>query len=177
MRSTWKGLPTPWPQAGLGGASPAPTRHCPRAFQMSVHSPALQQCRGPNPADRETEAQREGTYPQGMAGKFWSPDSKSAPAGRLDPQPRPQLSLRLWGAHAVAGGERSPRCRERLRPGLWPLSVSGWFQVCLGPPQLPRLPGRAAECGRCTIPATAKTVTCRSPRVTYPGAVASVYQC
>lgn len=144
------------------------TGHCPRAFQTLVHSPALQQCCGPNPADRETEAQGEGTYPHGMAGKCWSPDSKSAPAGWLCPRPRPQLSLSLWGAHAVAGGERSPRCRERLRPGLWPLSVSGCFQVCLDPLQLPRLPGRAGECGRCTIPATAKMVKRRVPQSYLP---------
>lgn len=37
------------------------TGHRPRAFQMSVRSPALQQCSGPHPADRETEAQRDGT--------------------------------------------------------------------------------------------------------------------
>ena len=69
----------------------------------------------------------------------------------------------------MAGGEWSPRCRERLRPGLWPLSVTGWFQVFLDPLQLPHLPSQAGECGRCTISATAKMVKRRVPQSYLPG--------
>lgn len=93
------------------------TGHCPRAFQMSVHSPALQQCSGPTPQTGKLR-HRGRNLPKWHGWQVLQPRFQPQLCGpRVRPEPRPRLSLRLWGAQPVAGGERSPQCRERLRPG------------------------------------------------------------